>query len=72
MDVALAWDNENEDLKVRNKKKDNPIRLLEMRSLRHPARLTTQTLVKLAWTFSMFFKVASNFFDDYLNLLQKL
>ena len=30
------------------------------------------TLVELAWTFYMFFKVASNFFNDFLNLLRKL
>ena len=30
------------------------------------------SLVELAWTFYMFFKVASNFFNDFLNLLRKL
>ena len=31
-----------------------------------------ETLVELAWTFYMFFDVASNFFNDFLNLLRKL
>ena len=34
--------------------------------------LSLGTLVEPAWTFYMFFKVASNFFNDFLNLLRKL